>query len=69
MVVDEPTEHLDRATADALMGDILALTADKALLVVTHDPTLVARCDKVVWLFPSGSAALVDGPPRGANRR
>ena len=50
VVVDEPTEHLDRPTADALMDDILALTADKALLVVTHDPALVARCDRVVVL-------------------
>lgn len=50
VVLDEPTEHLDRATADALMDDLLALTEDAALLVVTHDPALVARCDRMVTL-------------------
>jgi len=58
VVVDEPTEHLDRPTADALMDDVFALTADKALLVVSHDPALVARCDRMVtlpgWIPTSG---------------
>ena len=50
VVVDEPTEHLDRPTGDALVDDLLALTADAAVLVITHDPALVARCDRVVTL-------------------
>ena len=56
VVLDEPTEHLDRPTADALLEAVLALTADKALLVVTHDPDLVDRCDRVVVLGPSPQA-------------
>ena len=50
VVLDEPTEHLDRATADALLADLLTLTQDAAVLVVTHDPALVERCDRAVTL-------------------
>lgn len=50
VVVDEPTEHLDRRTGDALIDDVFALTAGKAVLVITHDPALVARCDRTVTL-------------------
>ena len=50
-VLDEPTEHLDAETAQLLMDDIWANTLpDGALLVLTHDPGVVARCDRVVSL-------------------
>ncbi|KQM96867.1 ABC transporter ATP-binding protein [Sphingomonas sp. Leaf25] len=49
---DEPTGNLDRATGHAVM-DLLfdrqrATTA--TLLVITHDPSLAERCDRVVEL-------------------
>lgn len=50
LILDEPTEHLDPATASALMDDIWATTADRAVLVITHDADVVARCDRVVEL-------------------
>lgn len=53
VVLDEPTEHLDAPTADALVEDLLAATVDAAVLVITHDPALVARCDRVVALAPA----------------
>ncbi|GAA1832531.1 thiol reductant ABC exporter subunit CydC [Microlunatus capsulatus] len=53
VLLDEPTEHLDAPTADALVEDLLAATAGAAVLVITHDPTLVARCDRVVTLGPA----------------
>jgi len=68
-VVDEPTEHLDRTTADALMDDVIALTAGKALLVVTHDTALIARCDRVVALAPGPVGhASAEGAPLLAPR-
>jgi thiol reductant ABC exporter CydC subunit len=36
LVADEPGEHLDTATADALMADLLAATGDQAVLLITH---------------------------------
>lgn len=49
---DEPTGNLDRATGHAIM-DLLfeRRTATQAtLLVITHDPALAERCDRVVEL-------------------
>lgn len=50
LVLDEPSEHLDPETADALLDDIWASASGLPLLVITHDPTVVARCDRVVPL-------------------
>ncbi|MCC6496010.1 MAG: thiol reductant ABC exporter subunit CydD [Propionibacteriaceae bacterium] len=50
LILDEPTEHLDAATASALIDDIWADSSDRPVLVITHDPALVARCDRVVTL-------------------
>jgi ATP-binding cassette subfamily C protein CydC len=36
VVLDEPTEHLDEATALALLDDLLATTAGRSVLLVTH---------------------------------
>jgi ATP-binding cassette subfamily C protein CydCD len=38
MVFDEPTAHLDTATADALAAEILATTAGRRAVIVTHRP-------------------------------
>jgi len=54
-ILDEPTEHLDAETAGRLMDDIWATTLpDGALLVLTHDPGVVARCDREVRLTTAG---------------
>jgi len=50
LILDEPTEHLDTLTATALMDDIWQTTAEAAVLVITHDPTVIARCDRMVRL-------------------
>ena len=50
LILDEPSEHLDAATAAALLDDIWATTSDKAVLVITHDPAVVQRCHRSVVL-------------------
>ncbi|GAA2134055.1 thiol reductant ABC exporter subunit CydD [Kitasatospora kazusensis] len=35
-ILDEPAEHLDLATADALTADLLAATAGRTTLLITH---------------------------------
>ncbi|MBC7631595.1 thiol reductant ABC exporter subunit CydC [Aeromicrobium sp.] len=50
LIFDEPTEHLDEPTAVALMDDIVAVARDHAVLVISHSPYVLARCDRVVAL-------------------
>ncbi len=38
MLFDEPTAHLDASTADELAGELLAATAGRTALIVTHRP-------------------------------
>ncbi|MCC2592485.1 thiol reductant ABC exporter subunit CydC [Tessaracoccus sp. OS52] len=65
LVLDEPTEHLDRATAIALVDDILATTRHDAVLVLTHDQELIARCNRQVRLrSPAPVARSAPSPVR-----
>lgn len=50
VVLDEPSEHLDAVTAEALLDDVFASMSAVPLLVITHDPDVVARCDRSVEL-------------------
>ena len=53
LVLDEPTDHLDPETAVALIDDIWAGLGTRPVLVLTHDPEVVARCHQVVRLRPA----------------
>jgi thiol reductant ABC exporter CydC subunit len=51
LILDEPTAHLDRATAEAILDDLFAAGADAAgLLVITHDELMLDRFDEVLRL-------------------
>lgn len=45
LILDEPTEHLDESMAAELMADVLAATADRTLVVLTHRPELMGDVD------------------------
>ena len=52
VLADEPTGNLDRAASDevfALLRDMHD-KLDTSFIVVTHDPRLAARCDRVIEL-------------------
>ncbi len=50
LVLDEPTAHLDAATAERLIDDLLDAVADRTVLLITHRPEGLDRMDEVVQL-------------------
>ncbi|MGW4818451.1 thiol reductant ABC exporter subunit CydD [Streptomyces sp. NPDC004227] len=72
LVLDEPAEHLDLATADALTGDLLAATEGRTTLLITHRLAGLAAVDEVIVLDegrvvqrgPYAELAALPGPLR-----
>jgi ATP-binding cassette subfamily C protein CydCD len=50
VLLDEPTAHLDRPTADALTGDLRTALAGRVVVCVTHDDDVERPGDTVVRL-------------------
>jgi ABC-type transport system involved in cytochrome bd biosynthesis fused ATPase/permease subunit len=49
-ILDEPGASLEPPVRRALLADLLALTADRSLLLITHDPDGLDQMDEVVVL-------------------
>ncbi|WP_228922001.1 thiol reductant ABC exporter subunit CydD [Streptomyces sp. DH7] len=72
LVLDEPAEHLDLPTADALTADLLDATRGCATVLITHrltgldtvDEVLVLDAGRVVQRGPYAELATEDGPLR-----
>jgi ATP-binding cassette, subfamily C, bacterial CydC len=47
LVLDEPTAHLDPATAEALMDDVLGAAEERTVLLITHRQEGLDRMDEV----------------------
>jgi lipoprotein-releasing system ATP-binding protein len=60
VLADEPTGNLDTKSADAAFALMREFNRDQgiAFLIVTHDPRLAARCDRVIELL---DGQVVDG--------
>jgi lipoprotein-releasing system ATP-binding protein len=52
ILADEPTGNLDRAASDEVFVLMRKMHAElhTSFLIVTHDPSLAARCDRVIEL-------------------
>ncbi|MDO0934580.1 thiol reductant ABC exporter subunit CydD [Streptomyces sp. DG2A-72] len=72
LVLDEPAEHLDLPTADALTADLLAATEGRTTLLITHRLAGLETVDEVIVLEEGCVAqrgtyaelAVVEGPLR-----
>ncbi|MFE2164164.1 thiol reductant ABC exporter subunit CydD [Streptomyces sp. NPDC059447] len=77
LVLDEPAEHLDLATADALTADLLAATEGRTTVLITHrlagleavDEVLVLDHGSVVQRGAYAELAAAEGPLRGLLER
>ena len=50
LVLDEPTEHLDEAGAEALSADLLDLTGGRCTLLITHRLAGLESLDEILFL-------------------
>ncbi|QDA36714.1 ATP-binding cassette domain-containing protein (plasmid) [Paracoccus liaowanqingii] len=69
LLADEPTGNLDGANGQAIMDLLFGLHRDHGatLILVTHDPALAERCDRVIRLDDGRIAAEpASGPASGA---
>ncbi|MGW4756701.1 thiol reductant ABC exporter subunit CydD [Streptomyces chartreusis] len=77
LVLDEPAEHLDLPTADALTADLLAATEGRTTLLITHrlagleavDEVVVLDEGRVVQRGAFAELAATDGPLRAMVKR
>ncbi len=63
LVLDEPTAHLDGATARELMADVLANAEGKTVLLITHRSEGLDRMQRVETLGARGQPPFVHGQP------
>ena len=66
VLADEPTGNLDTAAADGVFALLRRFNraAGTTFLVVTHDPRLAARCDRIVELVDGRIVSDRPGPGR-----
>ena len=55
-LLDEPTAHLDRDTACAVMDSVLRMARGRTLIVATHDRALAARIGRIIDVEQLGTA-------------
>ncbi len=83
LVLDEPTAHLDPDSRRALTRDLLAATAGRSTLLITHDPDGLDQVDEIIVLQqgrviqrgsyaelirPGGAAGQRPGESRGSDQ-
>ncbi len=73
VLADEPTGNLDTASSDEVFVQLRRMHSERgtSFIVVTHDPRLAARCDRLVELVDGAIArhhpiARADGATRGS---
>jgi thiol reductant ABC exporter CydC subunit len=65
LVLDEPSEHLDAQTADALIADLLAATEGRTTLLITHRLVGLDGIDEIVVLDQGQVVERIEPSVRG----
>jgi putative ABC transport system ATP-binding protein len=62
LLADEPTGNLDQDTGDRIIDLMFALAAEHntTLFLITHDPAIAQRCDRIIRIV---DGRLADAPP------
>ena len=65
VLADEPTGNLDTETSDQVFDLLRQRNAERetAFVIVTHNPALARRCDRVIELVDG--TVVYEGPPSG----
>ena len=50
VILDEPAEHLDEATAGELTRDLLSAVTGRTVILITHRPVAPGSVDQVLRL-------------------
>ncbi len=61
LFADEPTGNLDRKNSDQVCQLLFDMVISPALVLVTHDPKVAQRCQKVLFLE---EGRLIEGEAR-----
>ncbi len=67
LVLDEPTTGLDGGSETVVVEALLRVARGRTTLIVTHDPRLARRCDRIVYL--EAGRIVEDGAPELLLRR
>lgn len=64
VIADEPTANLDPTLVGSVIELFRGLAATRAVLIVTHDPTVAALCDRTIVLQSAAGAPANAWSPR-----
>ena len=51
LVLDEPTNNLDRITKKNFFENLKKLSTNKICIIISHDQELLSLCDELIQLF------------------
>jgi ABC-type bacteriocin/lantibiotic exporter with double-glycine peptidase domain len=65
LVLDEPTSHLDPSTSERVLDNLESLPASPTLILITHDPVVAERAERVVEVRGGRLTELAEVPLAG----
>lgn len=63
LLLDEPTAHVDPASAGSLLDELVGAAGERSVLLISHDPDVERHVDTVVSLARGAVVGRTAGPP------